>query len=72
MPQPQPLPDCDCVAFCVVDAELPAVAVDETVFACDTEPSSPGLSTRIDTFVFDGWSCVAVEIAPAPCFVPAD
>ena len=52
--QPQPLPACVCVAFCVVDAELPDVAVEPTVLACDTEPSSPGLSTRIETFVFDG------------------
>ena len=48
------VPACVCVAFWVVDAELPDVAVEPTVLACDTEPSSPGLSTRIETFVFDG------------------
>ena len=49
-----PLPACVCVAFWVVVAELPDVAVEPAVLACDTEPSSPGLSTRIETLVFDG------------------
>src|SRR5436190_234518 len=39
--QPQLLPDSDCALFCVVDAALPAVADDPTVFACDTEPPLP-------------------------------
>ena len=63
--QPQPVPDCDCAVFCIVDAALPAVADDPTVFAWDTEPPLPGLSTRIETLVFEGWSWVAADSAPA-------
>ena len=58
-------PSCDWVADCVVDAELPEVAFEETVFACDTEPSSPGLSTRIEPAVFEGSICFASESASA-------
>ena len=57
------VPPCDCVDDWVVVAELPDVAVEPTVFACDTEPSSPGLSTRIEPAVFEGSICFALDSA---------
>jgi hypothetical protein len=49
-------------------------------FDCETDPSSPGLSTRTETFRFVGWTCVDVAseeaawllcaVWPAAC-VPA-
>jgi hypothetical protein len=63
MPSPEPA---SCVAFWVVDAALPASADDAAVFDCVTGPSLPGLSTRIETAVFDGSICVAFESAAAP------
>jgi hypothetical protein len=51
---------------------LPAAADDPTVFACDTEPSLPGLSTRTETEVFDGSICVACDSAVASWPVDAD
>ena len=59
MPEPEPLQPHDglpwfWVAVWAVVAALPDVACEPTVLACDTEPSPPGLSTRIETLVFDG------------------
>src|SRR5581483_9158978 len=67
-----PVPPCDCDASCVVVAALPAVAAEFTAFVWDTEPPSPGLSTRIETAVFDGWSWTAPDAAPAVWPVSAD
>ena len=58
-------PPCDWFDDCVVAAELPEVAVEPTVFACVTEPSSPGLSTRIEPAVFEGSICFALDSAIA-------
>jgi len=60
------------VPFWVVVALLPALADDAAVLSCDTEPPSPGLSTRTETAVFDGSICVADESAAAPWSVDAD
>ena len=59
MPEPEPLQPHEglpwfWVAVWPVVAALPDVACEPTVLACDTEPSPPGLSTRIETLVFDG------------------
>ena len=58
-------PPCDWVDDCVVVAVLPDVAVEPTVLACVTEPSSPGLSTRIEPAVFEGSICFALDSAIA-------
>ena len=58
-------PPCDWVDDCVVVAELPDVAAEPTVLACDTEPSSPGLSTRVEPAVFEGSICFALDSATA-------
>jgi len=63
-PQPQP-PAWDWDAPWVVPARLPAVADDDASFDCDTEPPSPGLRTRIETFEFDGSTCFAADSAAA-------
>jgi hypothetical protein len=65
-------PPADWSAFCVVPARLPAPALDAAVFDCVTEPSLPGLRTRIGTFVLLGASCAAAESATASWSVPAD
>src|SRR5581483_10147530 len=57
-------PPCPCDAFCV--------AAEVAVFVCVTEPPSPGLSTRIETAVFDRWSWTAPDAAPAVWPVSAD
>ena len=77
MPEPEPLqphegPLWFWVVVWPVVAALPDVACEPTLLVCDTEPSSPGLSTRIETLVFDGSTCVAVEAAPELWPVPAD
>jgi hypothetical protein len=50
---------------------LAAVAFDEASFVCETEPPFPGLSTRMETLVFDGFSCSVAEIAAASCSLSA-
>src|SRR6476646_8780859 len=69
--QPQPLPPWAWVALCVVPAVLPDIAFDVAVFDCVTLPPFPGLSTRIETFVFDGSICLASDAAADSCSVPA-
>jgi hypothetical protein len=49
-----------------------AVASESTLFDCETEPSFPGLRTRIETFVLLGLVCAAPAAAPATCPLEAD
>jgi len=55
-----------------VELWLPAAADDVALFDWVTEPSLPGLSTRIEMFLLLGSTCVALEAAAACCDVPAD
>src|SRR5262249_1770241 len=59
----QPQPPCFWVELCVVDALFDALADELAVFDCDTEPSSPGPSTRTEMLSFEGCTCVALEAA---------
>ena len=52
-------------AVCSVAFRFPAVASDVASFVCVTSPSSPGLRTRTEMFVFDGFSCSVAAIAAA-------
>src|SRR4029450_6570165 len=54
-----------------VSLSLSAFAFDDTVFDCETSPSSPGLKTRIEMFTFFGFSWTALESARAACLFTA-
>ena len=71
MPEPEPLQPHDglpwsCVELWPVVAVFPDVACEPTVLLCATEPSPPGLSTRLDTLVFVGSSCSPSTPRPTP------
>jgi hypothetical protein len=69
----QPHPDASVwFAFCGVAAVFAAVADEDASLDCETEPSSPGLSTRTETFWFDGCTWVALDAAMAPWSVDDD
>src|SRR5262245_33693387 len=72
LPHLQDVPPWSCSAFCFVAFELPASAVDDASFDCETSPSSPGLRTRTAMFSFDGFFCSVVESAAASCSESAD
>src|SRR5581483_11493190 len=55
-----------------VSLSFVAFASDDAELVCETDPSSPGLSTRTETFVLLGWICVAPDAAPAACSFVAD
>ena len=68
MPVPELDPaDCVCVASWSAEFRLLALASLSTVLDCRTFPSLPGLSTRIDAFVFEAPFCSAFEPASAAC-----
>jgi hypothetical protein len=53
--QPVELPlDCSCEASWSAEFSFEAVASLSTLLVCETEPSSPGLRTRIETLVLLG------------------
>src|ERR687890_93131 len=71
--QPHELvPDCRCEAAWSVEFVLSAEAMLEAEFDCDTDPLSPGLRTRMATFVFSGSICFADDAAMAACSFSAD
>jgi hypothetical protein len=55
----------------LVVASFVAFAEDVASFDWFTDPSSPGLSTRTETFWFDGCTWVALDEASAACPVSA-
>jgi hypothetical protein len=68
MPRPEPDPlDWFCVASCDDEFWFAADASLSTLFVCSTSPSFPGLSTRIDAFLFEASLCTAFEPASAAC-----
>jgi hypothetical protein len=71
--QPVELPlDCSCVASWSAEFSFEAVASLSTLFVCETEPSSPGLRTRIETLVLLGCVCAAPDAASAAWSLEAD
>jgi hypothetical protein len=68
-----PQPDASAwLVLCVVAAVFDASAVDEASLDCETAPSLPGLSTRTETFWFDGCTWVALDAASAAWSVDED
>src|SRR5919106_2733620 len=67
LPHLQESPDCVWSADWPVRFALPAVASDDAVFSCVTEPPSPSLRTRTGTFSFDAPSWAVSPTAIASC-----
>src|SRR4029079_9266636 len=56
---PWPPPVCDWSIDASVLLAFSAAATAVVLFDCETSPSLPGLSTRIDSLLFDGFSWTA-------------
>jgi hypothetical protein len=63
---------CACEALWSDEFAFDAFALLSTLFDCETEPSFPGLRTRIPTLVLLGWFCTAPDAAPAAWVLVAD
>ena len=63
---------CDCAADWLDELAFDADALEPTLFVCETGPSLPGLSTRMEMFVLLGLVCAAPDAAPAACALDAD
>jgi hypothetical protein len=66
-----PEPACPWFAPWWARFRFPAAAAEETLFDCSTSPSSPGLWTRTEMFVFFAPDCSALEAAAAVCSLSA-
>src|SRR5207342_1361866 len=59
-------------APCLVPFTFAAVAFEDATLDCETSPSSPGLRTRTEMLLFDGFFCTVPERAAALCSLSAD